>query len=80
MTPEELSRHLTAERKRQKFTQQQVADYIGCHISQVQALEYKPAVNRKLQTYIDYAEAIGMTLDFSTYPLGTGKPEFRSIL
>jgi transcriptional regulator with XRE-family HTH domain len=71
VTPEELARHLTAERKRQKITQQQVADYIGCHISQVQALEYRPDVNRKLQSYLNYAEAIGMELDFSTRPLGT---------
>jgi transcriptional regulator with XRE-family HTH domain len=71
VTPEQLARHLTAERKRQKFTQQEVADYIGCHISQVQAMEYRPDVNRKLETYINYAEAIGMTLDFSTRPLGT---------
>ena len=71
MTPEQLARHLTAERKRQKFTQQAVADYVGCHISQIQALEYNPTVNRKLQTYIDYAEAIGLELDFSTKPLGT---------
>jgi transcriptional regulator with XRE-family HTH domain len=71
VTPEELARHLTAERKRQKITQQEVADYIGCHISQVQALEYRPDVNRKLQSYLNYAEAIGMELDFSTRPLGT---------
>lgn len=71
MTPEQLARHLTAERKRQKITQQEVADYIGCHISQVQALEYRPDVNRKLQSYLNYAEAIGMELDFSTRPLGT---------
>lgn len=71
MTPEQLARHLTAERKRQKITQQEVADYIGCHISQVQSMEYRPAVNRKLETYVNYAEAIGMELDFSTRPLGT---------
>lgn len=71
MTPEQLARHLTAERKRQKITQQEVADYIGCHISQVQSMEYRPAVNHKLETYINYAEAIGMELDFSTRPLGT---------
>lgn len=71
MTPEQLARHLTAERKRQHITQQQVADYVGCHISQVQNFEYRPAVNRKLETYINYAEAIGMELDFSTRPLGT---------
>jgi transcriptional regulator with XRE-family HTH domain len=71
VTPEQLARHLTAERKRQKITQQDVADYIGCHISQVQALEYRPDVNRKLQSYLNYAEAIGMELDFSTRPLGT---------
>jgi transcriptional regulator with XRE-family HTH domain len=71
VTPEELARHLTAERKRQKITQQQVADYIGCHISQIQAMEYRPDVNRKLQSYLNYAEAIGMELDFSTRPLGT---------
>lgn len=71
MKPEELAKHLTLQRKRQHITQQQVADYIGCHISQVQSLEYRPAVNRKLETYIKYAEAIGMELDFSTRPLGT---------
>lgn len=71
MNPETLARHLTAERKRQHITQQQVADYIGCHISQIQSLEYRPAVNRKLETYLKYAEAIGMELDFSTRPLGT---------
>lgn len=71
MTPETLARHLTAQRKEQKITQQEVADYIGCHISQVQALEYRPEVNRKLTTYINYAEAIGMELDFSTKPLGS---------
>jgi transcriptional regulator with XRE-family HTH domain len=71
VTPEELARHLTAERKRQKITQQQVADYVGCHISQIQSMEYRPAVNRKLQSYLNYAEAIGMELDFSTRPLGT---------
>jgi transcriptional regulator with XRE-family HTH domain len=71
VTPEELARHLTAERKRQKITQQQVADYVGCHISQIQAMEYRPDVNRKLQSYLNYAEAIGMELDFSTRPLGT---------
>lgn len=71
MNPETLARHLTAERKRQKITQQEVADYIGCHISQVQSMEYKPAVNRKLETYINYAEAIGLTLEFSTKPLGS---------
>lgn len=80
MTPEQLARHLTAERKRQKITQQAVADYIGCHISQIQALEYNPTVNRKLQTYIDYAEAIGMDLDFSTWPLGARPAPFKSIL
>ena len=80
MNPDQLARHLTAERKRLKITQQEVADHIGCHISQVQALEYKPTVNRKLQTYIDYAEAIGMDLDFSTRPLGTGPAVFKSIL
>ena len=69
MTPEQLARHLTAERKRQKITQQHVADYIGCHISQVQSLEYNPRVNRKLETYIKYAEAIGLDLDFSTQPV-----------
>lgn len=66
MTPEQLARHLTAERKRMKFTQQQVADYIGCHISQVQAFEYRPQTNRKLQTYLDYAQGIGLELEFST--------------
>ena len=71
MTPEQLAKHLTAERKRQKFTQQAVADYVGCHISQIQAIEYQPRVNRKLQTYIDYAEAIGLELDFNTKPLGS---------
>ena len=71
MTPEQLAKHLTAERKRQKFTQQAVADYIGCHISQIQAMEYHPEINRKLATYINYAEAIGLELDFSTKPLGT---------
>ena len=71
MTPEQLARHLTAERKRQKFTQQAVADYIGCHISQVQSMEYHPEVNRKLETYVNYAEAIGLELDFSTKPLGS---------
>lgn len=71
MTPETLARYLTAQRKEQKFTQQQVADYIGCHISQVQALEYHPKVNRKLETYVKYAEAIGMDLYFSTKPLGS---------
>lgn len=69
MNPETLARHLTAERKRQHITQQQVADHIGCHISQIQNFEYRPAVNRKLETYIKYAEAIGMELDFSTRPL-----------
>jgi transcriptional regulator with XRE-family HTH domain len=71
VNPETLARHLTAERKRQNITQQAVADYIGCHISQVQSMEYHPEVNRKLETYINYAEAIGMTLDFSTKPLGS---------
>lgn len=74
MNPETLARHLTAERKRLKVTQQAVANHIGCHISQVQALEYHPEVNRKLQTYIDYAEAVGLTLDFST------EEPFKSIL
>lgn len=69
MNPETLARHLTAERKRMKITQQQVADYIGCHISQVQNFEYRPDVNRKLETYLKYAEAIGMELDFSTREL-----------
>ena len=69
MTPEELARHLTAERKRLKITQQHVADHIGCHISQVQSMEYKPEVNRKLETYLKYAEAIGLTLEFSTQPV-----------
>ena len=71
MNPETLARHLTAERKRLNITQQAVADHIGCHISQIQSLEYRPEVNRKLETYIKYAEAIGLTLEFSTQPLGS---------
>lgn len=71
VTPEELARFLTEQRKQQGFTQQQVADYVGCHISQTQSFEYKPRTNRKLQTYIDYAEAIGLTLTFGVKPLDT---------
>ena len=69
MNPETLARHLTAERKRLKITQQHVADHIGCHISQIQSFEYHPEVNRKIGTYIKYAEAIGLTLEFSTQPV-----------
>lgn len=75
MTPEELAKHLTAQRKKRKITQQEVADHIGCHISQVQSMEYRPAVNRKLETYIKYADAIGLELYFiakdQNRPLGT---------
>lgn len=71
MNPEELAKFLTAKRKAENITQQAVADYIGCHISQVQALEYRPKTNRKLQTYIDYAEAIGYDLTFDVKPLGS---------
>jgi transcriptional regulator with XRE-family HTH domain len=65
MTPEALARTLTAERKKRGFTQSQVAEYIGCHISQVQAFEYRPQTNRKLQTYLDYAQGIGLELDLT---------------
>ena len=74
MNPEDrenLARFLTAKRREEKITQQQVADYIGCHISQVQAFEYRPETNRKIQTYFDYAEAIGMQLTFGVKPLGS---------
>jgi len=71
MTPQELARQLTATRKENKITQQEVADYIGCHISQVQSIEYRPEINRKVQTYINYAEAIGCELEFFLKPLGT---------
>ena len=69
MNPEELARHLTAERKRLKITQQEVADFIGSHISQVQTFEYKPHINRKIETYLKYAQAIGLTVEFSTQPI-----------
>ena len=69
MTPEQLARHLTAQRKESRITQQQVADHIGCHISQIQSFEYHPRVNRKIETYLKYAEAIGLELDFSTQPV-----------
>lgn len=69
VTPEELALHLTAERKAKGFTQQQVANTLACHISQVQAFEYRPKTNRKLQTYIEYATAIGVKLSFTTTPI-----------
>lgn len=74
MNPEDrenLAKFLTAQRKQEKITQQEVANYIGCHISQVQNFEYNPQTNRKIQTYFDYAEAIGYDLVFSIKPLGS---------
>jgi transcriptional regulator with XRE-family HTH domain len=65
MRPEELAQALTAQRKQLHITQQQVADRMGKHLSFVQGIEYNPGVNRKIETYIAYAEAIGMKLVFT---------------
>lgn len=65
MTPDQLAHALTEERKRLGVTQQTVADRMGKHISFVQAIEYHPTVNRKLGTYIAYAEALGVKLEFA---------------
>ena len=65
MTPEAIAIALTEERKRLGVTQQEVANRMGKHISFVQSIEYHPTTNRKIQTYIAYAEALGVKLEFA---------------
>jgi transcriptional regulator with XRE-family HTH domain len=65
----DLAQALTALRKERGFTQKQVADSMGCHVSYVQAFEYQLETNRKIQTYLDYATAVGATIDFNVIAL-----------
>lgn len=61
----DLAQALTQVRKDRGFTQKQVADTMGCHVSYVQAIEYKPETNRNIKTYLDYATAVGATIEFN---------------
>lgn len=61
----DLAQALTQVRKDRGFTQKDVADSMGCHVSYVQAFEYQLDTNRKIKTYLDYATAVGATIDFN---------------
>lgn len=56
----ELIKH---HRQVQDISQKEVAKRMGCNVSFVQALEYKPDVDRRWGTILKYAEAVGVSLE-----------------
>lgn len=64
LNPATLAAALAAARKGKALTQAEVARRMERHVSYIQALEYKPD-NRKINSYLDYAEAIGVKVNFT---------------
>lgn len=47
----------------QDLTQADIAKRMQCNISFVQAIEYKPGVDRRWGTIVKYADAVGVKLE-----------------
>jgi len=73
MNADEVIAQIRAERVSRGIKQAVVAERMGVSASYVQAIEYRKGVDRRWNTVMAYAEAVGVIIHITVGDLETGK-------